>query len=151
MSAFETLDARVHADCVAGTLSERWRSSVYAFFKAEVTIEVVDGRRALIFRCAAKHCRIGAPVRRYLDKGDRSSSGNLLKHARSCWGAEAVEQAKVLGDAARVRTTLVASILQNGRITEYFAPAKHSVTYSNRPLSRAQIRYIHDSSCPATR
>ncbi|TFK79443.1 hypothetical protein K466DRAFT_452881, partial [Polyporus arcularius HHB13444] len=120
---------------------ERWRSSVYAFFKAEVTIEVVEGRRALIFRCAAKHCRIGAPVRRYLDKGDRSSSGNLLKHARSCWGAEAVEQAKVLGDAARVRTTLVASILQNGRITEYFAPAKHSVTYSNRPLSRAQISY----------
>ncbi|KAI0697428.1 hypothetical protein C8T65DRAFT_582743 [Cerioporus squamosus] len=129
------------AESLAETLSDRWRSCVYTFFKAEVTIKVVDGRRALEFRCAAKHCRIGTPVRRYLDKGDRSSSGNLLKHAKSCWGAEAVLQAKQIGDVTRVRNTLVANILKNGCITEYFAPAKRSVTYSNRPLSRVQIRF----------
>ncbi|TFK79414.1 hypothetical protein K466DRAFT_472998, partial [Polyporus arcularius HHB13444] len=121
--------------------SSRWRSCVYAFFKAEVEVEEVGGRRCLVFRCAAKHCKIGSPVLRYLDKGDRSSSGNLYKHARSCWGTEAVEQAQELGDATRVRGTLVANILQNGTITQYFAPAKNSVTYSNRPLSRIQIRY----------
>ncbi|KAI0691889.1 hypothetical protein C8T65DRAFT_587059 [Cerioporus squamosus] len=122
-------------------LSDHWRSCVYAFFKAEVTIKVVDGRCTLEFRCAAKHCRIGTPVRRYLDKGDRSSSGNLLKHAKSCWGAEAVLQAKQIGDVTRVRNTLVVNILKNVCITEYFAPAKRSVTYSNCPLSRMQISY----------
>ncbi len=135
------LDVR-RADKYAEELSSRWRASVYAFFKAEVQIEEEDGRRFLAFRCAAKHCRIGTAVRRYLDKGDRSSGGNLLKHARACWGAEAVAQAKELGDATRVRSTLVANILKNGRITKYFAPTKCAVTYSNRPLSRVQIRYV---------
>ncbi len=121
-------------------ISKRWSSCVYAFFKPEPTIKMYEGRRCLVFRCAAKNC--GSPVRRYLDKGDRSSSGNLYKHARSCWGSEAVDQAKQLGDATRVRGTLVANILQNGTITQYFAPAKPAVTYSNRPLSRLQIRYV---------
>lgn len=124
----------------AGDLSAHWHSCVYAFFKAEVKIETTpdDGRRYLAFRCAAKHCKTGRPVRRYLDKGDQSS-GNLFKHARTCWGDEAVDQAQELGDATRVRGTLVANILQNGAITEYFAPAKKGApTYSSRPLTKSQ-------------
>ncbi|RDX54669.1 hypothetical protein OH76DRAFT_1340676, partial [Lentinus brumalis] len=122
-------------------LSGRWRSFVYGFFEAEVTIEVFEGRRCLVFRCAAKRCRTDSLVRRYLDKGDRSSSGNLHKHVRACWGAEAMAQAKELGDPTRVRGTLVADILRNGTITQYFARAKAAATYSNRPMSRIQIRF----------
>ncbi|RDX45200.1 hypothetical protein OH76DRAFT_1304481, partial [Lentinus brumalis] len=122
-------------------IQKRWRSCIYAFFKPDVEIDWVDGRRCLVFRCAAKNCKTGKPLRRFLDKGDRSSGGNLFKHARKCWGDEAVDQAKDLGDATRVRATLVANILKNGAITEYFAPLKKGVTYSNRPLTKLQTRY----------
>ncbi len=121
-------------------LQSRWRSAVYAFYKAEVELDYIDGRRCLLFRCAAKGCTL-PPVKRFLDKGDRSSSSNLYNHARSCWGSDVVDQARELGDATRVRGTLVANILQNGKITEFFAPAKKGTAmYSNRPLSRIQIR-----------
>ncbi|RPD53316.1 hypothetical protein L226DRAFT_473346 [Lentinus tigrinus ALCF2SS1-7] len=119
-------------------LSSRWHSCAYVFFKAEVEVEVVKGRRCLIFRCGARVCQSEKPVHRFLDTGDRASSGNLFKHARTCWGDEAVEQAMELGDATRVHNTLVVKILQNGRITEFFALAKKgaALTYSNKPLTR---------------
>ncbi len=121
-------------------LQDNWRSAIYAFFKAEVTIAYINGRRCLEFRCAAKNCRIGKPVRRYLDKGDRSSSGNLFKHARTCWSDVVVDQARLLGEATRVRNTLVANILKDGAITQYFAPVKKgAILYSNRPLLKLQI------------
>ena len=51
-----------------------------------------DGRRFHSFRCAAWSCK--QRVHRYLDKKDGKSTGNLRKHAKSCWGAEAVEVAE---------------------------------------------------------
>ncbi|TFK85080.1 hypothetical protein K466DRAFT_495396 [Polyporus arcularius HHB13444] len=122
-------------------IQKRWRSCIYAFFKPDVEIDWVDGHRCLVFRCAAKNCKTGKPLRRFLDKGDQSSGGNLFKHARKCLGDEAVDQAKDLGDATRVQATLVANILKNGAITEYFTPLKKGVTYSNRPLTKLQTRY----------
>ncbi|RDX39995.1 hypothetical protein OH76DRAFT_1366894, partial [Lentinus brumalis] len=123
-------------------LSTKWRSCAYAFFKADVEVVYVDGRRCLEFKCAAKTCRVGKPVRRFLDTKDAASSGNLFKHARQCWGDEALEQARELGDATRVRSTLVANILRTGAITEYFAPARQGApTYSNRPYTKLEIRY----------
>ncbi len=128
---------------VAETLRGRWRSAIYAFYKADVEIGYVENRRCLLFRCAARGC-VAPPLRRYLDKKDRASSGNLFKHARACWGEDVVDQARELGDATRVRTTLVANILRNGTITEYFAPLKKgAASYSNKPLTRIQTRYVH--------
>ena len=127
-------------DDIEAKLSSKWRSCSYAFFKP-AEIEYVDGRRCLIFRCAVKKCRLGKPVRRFLDTLDARSSGNLFKHARSCWGEEVIAQAKELGDATQVRKTLVANILQTGAITKYFQPVKRGApTYSNKPYRPIETR-----------
>jgi hypothetical protein len=38
-------------------------------------------------------------VRRYLDTGDRSSTSNMWKHAKGCWGEVTVEVAYNRGNA----------------------------------------------------
>jgi len=45
-----------------------------------------------VFECAAGKCkaRNGRDVRRFLDKGDAKSTSNMRKHAKGCWGEEAV-------------------------------------------------------------
>ena len=57
-------------------------------------------------------------VRRYLDTADAKSTGNLHKHARGCWGVEAVATADETRnlDAAREALTKV----KDGSITEAF-------------------------------
>ena len=49
-----------------------------------------------MFECAATRCKgkiNGHMVRRYLDTGDAKSTRNLRKHAKICWGEEAVAAA----------------------------------------------------------
>ena len=50
---------------------------------------------------SAKHCKgkgNGHPVCRYLDMSDFKSTGNLRKHARTCWGVETVAAADETGN-----------------------------------------------------
>ena len=48
-----------------------------------------------VFECIAETCKArgkkARQVNRYLDKADARSTSNLRKHAKVCWGAEAVE------------------------------------------------------------
>ena len=69
---------------------------MYIFFKQTPSIEYIKDRRVHVFECAAKHCMgkvNGRMVRRYLDTGDAKSTSNLCKHAKICWGEEAVAAA----------------------------------------------------------
>jgi hypothetical protein len=71
-------------------------------------IDYVDDRRVHIFMCAATHCRgkNGRDVRRFMDTGDARSTSGLRRHAKICWGEEAVSAADNTADLEGARTVL---------------------------------------------
>ncbi|TFK81780.1 hypothetical protein K466DRAFT_501565, partial [Polyporus arcularius HHB13444] len=117
---------------------EDWNSPIYAFFEPRPEIEYVDGRRTHAFKCMARGCKVR--VRRYLDSKDRSSTGNLRRHAKSCWGEEAVDAACEAVNLAEARENIVGSILLSGNITASFARKKGKITYSHRQHTKAETR-----------
>lgn len=109
------------------------------FFKETPRIEYIGTRRCHIFECASGRCkaRNGRDVRRFLDKGDRNSTSNLRKHAKACWGDEAVATA----DQARDKEAAREHMVRNGSIAPGFQwNAKGKVTYSTRQHTKAEAR-----------
>ena len=68
-------------------LSKDWKSPIYAFYEPLPEVVNNKGQRCHKFKCAAHGCNYKS--RHYLDTKDKSSTGNLIKHAKSCWGDEA--------------------------------------------------------------
>lgn len=117
-----------------------WNSPVYAFFDPTPKIVAVNGRKAHEFKCQAKGCK--SSVRRFLDKADAHSTGNMRKHVRSCWGADVLQAADDAKDANEVRCKIVGSVLRDGSITAAFErKGKGKITYSHRQHTRAETRY----------
>ncbi|KAJ7888159.1 hypothetical protein B0H14DRAFT_2562520 [Mycena olivaceomarginata] len=89
----------------------KWTSPLYTFFKdnVETVTDSHDGRKYQAFKynapggCKSKSDYLG--VKRYQTKvngdphSDRSSTSNLKKHAKHCWGADVVD-ARIKGIAA---------------------------------------------------
>ncbi len=119
-------------------LADGWTSPIYAFYLPLPSIEYIDGRRCHAFHCAAKGCK--QRIRRYLDKGDVSSTSNMRRHAKACWGAPAVTQADEMGDVTRARLSLAGEGLRDGDITIAFARQKGKVTYRHRAHTKAETR-----------
>ena len=77
----------------------------HVFFKATPSIDYINEHPVHVFECCAKHCKgkvNGRMVHHYLDTSDAKSTGNLRKHARVCWGAEAMavaDEARKIGAA----------------------------------------------------
>jgi hypothetical protein len=118
---------------------KEWVSPVYAFFEPTPHVIERDGRRAHEFKCAARGCK--ATVRRYLDKKDARSTGNMRKHVKSCWGDGVMSAADDAKDANEVRTKIVAGILRDGSITTSFErKGKGKVMYSHRQHTRAETK-----------
>jgi hypothetical protein len=91
---------------------------------------MINNRRAHAFRCMAKGCK--ANIRRFLDKKDARSTGNMRKHVKVCWGDEVLKAADDTKNAEEVRTKIVTSVLHNGSITASFErKGKGRVTYSH--------------------
>lgn len=76
---------------------------MYVFFKANPRIEYTGSCQAHVFECASGRCktRNGRDVHRYLDKKDKNLTGNLRKHAKVCWGDEAVAAADATGNVVK--------------------------------------------------
>ena len=76
-------------------LQANWRSAVYGFFQAKVSVGYDEGRKYHFFKCAARKCKGKGQrgVRRYLDSKDRAATSNLKSHAVKCFGQDAVEAA----------------------------------------------------------
>jgi hypothetical protein len=134
-------------------LLKDWVSPIYAFFQPTPSIVTVDGRRVHEFRCTASNCKGRGKnpriVRRYLDKSDRNSSGNLRKHARLCWGDEIINGADGCGDLDNTREGLNKIKLRDGSITTAFErTGKGKVTYSHRQHDKAQTRFVVFNNCP---
>ncbi|KDR67834.1 hypothetical protein GALMADRAFT_79372 [Galerina marginata CBS 339.88] len=122
-------------------LSKDWNSPIYVFFKPEPAIEYVKGRCVHVFECAAKPCkgRGGCYVRRYLDTGDAKSTGNLRKHAKVCWGEDAVAAADDTKDVRAAREALGLMKNANRSITAVFKRiGKDKITYSHRQHTKTE-------------
>ena len=126
-------------------MAKKWSSPVYVFFKKTPIIEYKGGRRCHVFECAAGRCRgrNGRNVYRFLDKGDANSTSNLLRHARICWGAEAVEAATAMQDLDAARHVLAKTKLRDGTIlAEFQRLGKGKVTYRHSQHTTSETRYI---------
>jgi hypothetical protein len=130
-------------------LKKDWNAPIYAFFKPSPGIEYVNGRRIHVFECTAKHCRGkgkgGRCVNRYLDTGDRKSTGNLRKHAKLCFGDEAVAVADMGKDIDATRAALAKdpNLLRSGLLTANFErKGKGKVTYSHQQHTKTETKYV---------
>lgn len=118
-------------------LRKTWTSPIYGFFQTEPLISVVSGRRCHEFICAAQPCKGQGPngklVRRFLDKGDAKSTGNLRKHAERCWGKDVVDDsigstsAAVREGIGKQRTmSITLAFDKTGSGAAKFSPRPHS-------------------------
>ncbi|KAI9449207.1 hypothetical protein BJY52DRAFT_1097936, partial [Lactarius psammicola] len=125
-------------------LSKNWDAPVYVFYKSTPKVEYFNNRKAHVFECAASPCCLKTRfVRRFLYTGDTSSTSDLRRHARVCWGDEALAAADQTRDVKTAREALRNHNSKNGSITAAF---KHvgtgRVTYSHRQHTRIEARYI---------
>ena len=126
-------------------MAKKWTSPVYVFFKKTPRIEEKGGRRCHVFVCAAGKCkrRNGRLVYRFLDKGDANSTSNLLRHAKICWGSEAVEAATATQNLDAARDVLSKTKLRDGTIlAEFQRISKNKVTYRHTQHTTSETRYI---------
>ena len=102
-------------------------------------------RKAHVFECAARQClRRTRLVRRFLDKGDAKSTSNLWRHAKICWGSEAVEAADGTQDIKAARAALHSMKTTNGSITAAFQQvAQGKAVYSHRQHTKNEARYVY--------
>ena len=115
-----------------------WPSRLYALYTSAV-IEVIEGRRRLMFRCLkCKHT-----LYRFLDTKDRGSTSNLRTHAESCWGREATKQIQGAGTRLADSRTAAKEYLRDGKITSTFKPKGNgTVSYSHTQLSKLETRCV---------
>ncbi|GBE80100.1 putative AC transposase [Sparassis crispa] len=156
-------------------MQKDWTATAYAFCKPEVTIETDKaGVRGHVFCCANHGCKM--KVKRWLDKGDQMSTGNMRRHIRKCWGEEALAAADEMNTAADEMNTAademntaademntaadarpsIEKFRWSGDITVAFErKEKGKVTYSvcqhTRTETRAEIvRWVSESLRPFT-
>ena len=128
-------------------LSKDWNSPIYAFFKPMPDVDHIDGCRAHVFECNAKHCKgkgqHGRHVRRYLDTGDAKSTRNLRCHAKICWSEEAIEAMSQTKNVHTAQEAMAKATSKYGSITVVLERAgKNKATYSHRQHSMTESRYV---------
>ena len=111
-------------------------------------IDYVKDRRVHVFVCGAQHCqgkgKYGQHVRRYLDKADAKSTSNLRRHAKGCWGDEAVEAADNTKDIFAARDAMAKATHRNGSLTSAFERVSkgNRTSYSHRQHTKAEVRVV---------
>ncbi|KIK80452.1 hypothetical protein PAXRUDRAFT_765721, partial [Paxillus rubicundulus Ve08.2h10] len=111
-------------------LRKEWTSPIYAFFDPTPLIVEINGCHMHDFECTRQGCN--KRIQRYLDKRDATSTSNLQKHSKKCWGTEVVAAADGAKDADEVRMKIVGGGLHNGSIMVLFEwKGKGKVTYSH--------------------
>lgn len=129
-----------------------WTSPIYAFFHPipKFGLDEKTQRPYHEFFCFAKSCNHS--IKRYLDKKDAGSTGNMHKHAKTCWGEETVKAAMDTGTADEAREVLAKH--KDGSIAAAFqVKGKGKVTYSHRQHTRTQtraeiVRWVSESVRP---
>jgi hypothetical protein len=131
-------------------LRRDWNSTTYAFFEPTPTIAYIKDRRVHIFKCLAQNCKGRGPnprcVNRFLGTQDSSSTGNLRKHAKICFGAETIAAADKTKDLALARGIVSKSGLKNQSITAVFERVnkeRGAVTYSHTQHTKTEIKCVN--------
>ena len=109
-------------------MKHKWTVPVYAFFKPDPQIEYVDGRRTHTFQCTNTGCK--HTIRRYLSSKDGTSTSNLRKHARRCWGVEALEAADRMTTASSAKASVEKYRRTQNLKVAFGAASKKSFRYS---------------------
>ncbi|KAF5366543.1 hypothetical protein D9758_008967 [Tetrapyrgos nigripes] len=125
-------------------LQSRWSSPIYSFFHEKPDIRYKKNRKYHFFKCKKTTCKTGG-VRRYLDGGDHSSTGNLKKHTVQCFGKDSVE--------AAVKGVSEAKTTQNSIFSMFAGLGDKVVSISHRmhtnPERRAAVvRWVTESCRP---
>jgi hypothetical protein len=131
---------------------KHWNTPIYAFFKPTPAIDLIAGRRAHVFSCSAKVCkgkgRHGQDVRRYLNTADVTSTSNLRRHAKACWGEETVAAAGSVKDVYAARIVLAKSTPRDGSITAAFErlakDKRHSRTGNTPKMNHGKHQGPHN-------
>ena len=131
-------------------LAKDWNAPIYAFFHPIPSIDYIGNpaRRVHVFECNAKTCNgkgtCRRHVRRYLDTSDGKSTSNLRRHAKVCWGDDAVVAADAAKTHAAAREVVEKSLgMPDKSITAMFERVKGNaqVTYSHRQHTKTEVRY----------
>lgn len=78
-------------------------------------------------------------VRRYLDTTDAKSTSNLRKHAKICWGEEAVAAADRTKDVRAAREAL-GKIKDSSIMAAFERISKEQASYSHRQHTTIEAR-----------
>jgi hypothetical protein len=120
-------------------MKKKWRAPIYGFFKAMPEIEYKDERRSHVFHCLADGC--DNVVWRFV--GRDSSTSNLIKHAKKCFGEDTVKAATSAKNAMEVRDKIVGGMLKNGKLTTVFERKdRQRVSYSHRQHSKVETKFV---------
>ena len=115
------------------------------------SIEYIKDHCVHVFECTVTCCMgkvNGCMVRQYLDTGDVKSMSNLCKHAKICWGEEAVAAADNTWDVWSACEALGKLKSVDRSITAAFEQvAKSKVTYSHRQHTSTKAWYIFSLQC----
>jgi hypothetical protein len=126
---------------VTERMKKKWRAPIYGFFKPVPEIVYKDDRRCHVFRCLADGCT--NVVRRFVDRD--SSTSNLIKHSKKCFGDNTVKAAMSAKNAMEVRNKVVGDVMKNGKLTAVFEKKdrqQRHVSYSHRQHSRVETRFV---------
>ena len=114
-------------------------------------IEYIKDHCVHVFECTVTCCMgkvNGCMVHWYLDTGDAKSMSNLRKHAKICWGEEAIAAADNTWDVRAACEALGKLKSVDGSITAAFEQvAKSKVTYSHRQHTSTEARYVSSLEC----
>ncbi|GBE77188.1 putative AC transposase [Sparassis crispa] len=121
-------------------MQKDWTATAYAFYKPEVTIETD---------------KVGMKVKRWLDKGDRTSMGNMHRHIRKCWGEEALAAADEMNTAAdahpsvekfRWSEDITAAFERKGKGKITYSACQHTCTETRAEI----VHWVSESLRPFT-
>jgi hypothetical protein len=133
-------------------MMKEWNAPIYAFFKPIPKIEEgKGGRHCHVFECFAASCKGRGQepwlIRRYLDTGDRNSTGNLHKHAKACWGDETIQKADNMKNLEQARKEVAKARHTNdsGSITAMFSriEGKGNISYSHCQHTPAEAQFMY--------
>jgi hypothetical protein len=118
-------------------MMKSWNTPIYAFYHPTPTIKYDNQRRYHEFHCFKKSC--DKTIRRFLDTSDSTSTGNMHRHTKRCWGKDILKLAMDATNADEAREALAK--LKDGSIAEAFnVKGKGKVTYSHRQHTKTETR-----------
>ena len=119
-------------------MMKAWNTPVYAFYHPIPTIGYEKKCHYHEFSCFKKSC--SKTICRFLDTGDSSSTGNMHRHSKKCWGEDIVTLAMNTSNADEAREVFTNS--KDGSIAEAFkVKGKAKVTYSHQQHTKTETRY----------